>query len=214
MASNPRADRESRRGDLIAAAAKVFAEKTVARTAVSDIVRAAGVAQGTFYLYFTSKGDVIDAVAEQITDRMTESIERAVKGTDGGAVSRLLALRDSFLALGGDPEIRELAEVYHRPENRTTHDRMADRLLLRLAPLVEGIVTEGVAEGVFTAENPRAAAWLVLGSLHVLELAYPDPADQSAAIVETTNYALRGLGFAGPLPKELEHRSGGDRDRN
>jgi TetR/AcrR family fatty acid metabolism transcriptional regulator len=192
-----RVDRESRRDALIDAAVEVFARKTVAKTAVSDIVREAGVAQGTFYLYFASKGEAIDAAAESIADRMLESIEEAVFGAIGGAVSKLLALRDAFLAIGADPDLRELAELYHRPENRATHDRMADRLLLRLAPLVERIVTEGVDEGVFAVEHPRTAAWLVLGSLHVLEHADLNWGDLAAAVVETMDYVLRALGFTG-----------------
>jgi len=52
MSPRPRADREARRSELAQVAARVFAERGVAGTAVSDIVTAAGVAQGTFYLYF------------------------------------------------------------------------------------------------------------------------------------------------------------------
>ena len=202
-------DRASRRNELIAAALQVFARKGVAGTAVSDIVKQASVAQGTFYLYFKSKDEVIDAVAEYITDRITESIERSLKQANVGAVGKVLALRDSFIALGDDPEILELAQMYHRPENRATHDRMADRLLLRLAPLVEDIVVQGVEEGVFVVEKPRAAAWLILGGLHVLELAYPNPADLSEAIVDVTNHALRALGVDGPLERKVGESSGG-----
>lgn len=202
-------DRAARRRELIAASLEVFARKGVAGSAVSDIVKQAGVAQGTFYLYFKSKDAVIDAVAEYITDRMAESIERSVGRANVGAVAKVLALRDSFIALGDDPEILELAQIYHRPENRATHDRMADRLLLRLAPLVQEVVVEGVEQGVFVVEQPQAAAWLILGGLHVLELAYPNPADLSAAIIDVTNYALRALGVDGPLSRRAGESSRG-----
>ena len=61
-------DREARRAELVSAAAAVFARRGVANTAVSDIVKAAGVAQGTFYLYFDSKDAAILAVVEQVLD--------------------------------------------------------------------------------------------------------------------------------------------------
>lgn len=52
-----------RREQLLAAARAVFAEKGYERATVGDIVRAAGVAQGTFYLYFPSKRAVLVTLA-------------------------------------------------------------------------------------------------------------------------------------------------------
>lgn len=77
----PRADRTARRTELASAAARVFAARGVANTAVSDIVKAAGVAQGTFYLCFGSKDDVVLAVVEQMVDGVGAAIETAVAET-------------------------------------------------------------------------------------------------------------------------------------
>ena len=186
---------QTRRNDLIDAATRAFARKTVANTTVGDIVKEAGVAQGTFYLYFASKEDVMDAVAELITERMVAGIEKQVASIDGGAAAKFLALRDAvLLAAEGDSGTREIAETYHRPENRAIHDRMAKRMMTRMAPLVEGIVREGVAEGIFISENPRAAAWIILGGLHAVEAAFPNRGDVAKAMADTTAFMLRGLG--------------------
>ena len=61
-ARRSQARRESRRDALVDAAFEVFLEKGVASTAVDDIVEKAGVAKGTFYLYFESKEEVFNAV--------------------------------------------------------------------------------------------------------------------------------------------------------
>jgi AcrR family transcriptional regulator len=200
LASKRRKDPETRRGELVAAARKIFAEKGVVNAAVSDIVRAAGAAQGTFYLYFGTKTDIVNAVVDQMADEMVQAIERSVAEPDAGAVARLLVFRDALLAIASDPTGWELAEIYHRPENRAVHDRMAERLLPRLAPLVEGIVMQGIAEGVFTVENPCIAAWFILGGLHALEFAFSDRAAIAAAIVDATHCALRMLGQDGHGP--------------
>jgi len=50
---------KDRRAELLAAAAGVFVDKGFHDSKVSDIVAAAGVAQGTFYLYFKTKADVL-----------------------------------------------------------------------------------------------------------------------------------------------------------
>jgi AcrR family transcriptional regulator len=196
MSAAERINRESRREDIIAAAARLLAHKSVAATPVSEIVKAAGVAQGTFYLYFSSKDDVVLAVAEHITDCMIEEIQQAIETVDGNAIVKLFALRDAMMAIEGKPSIQQLAEIYHRPANRAVHDRMADRLLLRLAPILENVIIQGVAEGVFTADNPRVAAWLILGGIRGLELAFTDSAEAYAAMHDMIQYALRALGHS------------------
>lgn len=61
-----------RRQDLIAAAIKVFAQKGINRTTVADITSAAGVAKGTFYLYFESKEHLLGALKEQLVEEILE----------------------------------------------------------------------------------------------------------------------------------------------
>ena len=54
------------------AALHVFAEKGIGRTTVSDITDAAGVAKGTFYLYFDSKDHLVAALKERFVDQILE----------------------------------------------------------------------------------------------------------------------------------------------
>jgi len=63
---------EERRRDLLDAAVRVFADKGVAGATVSDIAKAAGVAKGTFYLYFSSKEHLLGALKERFVDEMME----------------------------------------------------------------------------------------------------------------------------------------------
>lgn len=191
----------------MAAARRVFAEKGHAKATVGDIVKAAGVAQGTFYLYFETKDDIINAIAEELVGGMVDELERSVAAPALGAVGKLFALCDAILAMANDRAGRELAEPYHRAENRAVHDRMAQRVAHRLAPLIESIVRQGMVEGVFTVAEPRVAAWFVLGGFHLLEEGFKDHAELLAAIVAGTDYALRALGHTGnsltvPGPKE------------
>jgi AcrR family transcriptional regulator len=197
MSPKRKLDPEARRGELEAAAMQVFMHKGVARTAVSDIVKAAGVAQGTFYLYFESKTHIINAVVDRMVDGMVDAIEQAVRATDSGAVDRLLAFRDTLLSAVEDPATRELTEIYHRPENRAVHDRMAQRIAPRLVPIMEGIVRDGVREGVFTVDDPRTAALFVLGGFQVMEHGFSHPEEMGQAMSVATRCALRALGHGG-----------------
>ncbi|MBR4765480.1 MAG: TetR/AcrR family transcriptional regulator [Clostridia bacterium] len=51
-----------KRTKIIDAASKLFMDKSFALTAVDDVVRMAGVAKGTFYLYFKDKYDLLNQI--------------------------------------------------------------------------------------------------------------------------------------------------------
>lgn len=67
---------------ILEAALTVMAENGFEKTSVSDIVREAGVAQGTFYLYFSSKSAVVPALAERILFQLLTTIKETHHHTD------------------------------------------------------------------------------------------------------------------------------------
>ncbi len=68
-----------RRAQLLRAARKVFRAKGYDGASVSEIVREAGVAQGTFYLYFPSKRDAAVSLREGLMETMAEAVTTAVE---------------------------------------------------------------------------------------------------------------------------------------
>jgi len=189
-------DREARRAALVSAAAAVFAQRGVANTAVSDIVKAAGVAQGTFYLYFDAKEDAVLAVVARVADAIVESAA-ARSAAAASPVDKLLALPGVLSDVGAEPEVTALVELMHRPENRVLHDRLAENMTRRLVPLLETVIEQGVADGVFSVDDPRAAAWFVLAGLQSVALAGTAVPEMPAALTKATALALRALGYRG-----------------
>jgi TetR/AcrR family transcriptional regulator len=68
-------------GGVIAAAAKVFAQRGFTETRVEDILEEAGVARRTFYKYFSSKEDVLAAVYDLATGELMSGM-RDVRSAD------------------------------------------------------------------------------------------------------------------------------------
>jgi AcrR family transcriptional regulator len=193
-------DRIARRAEIVSAATAAFAERGIANTAVSDIVKAAGVAQGTFYLYFKSKDDVVVAAAERIGDIMVDGIERVVAMPDRSAVDKFLALVDQLSHSTSIPDASELIEIMHREGNRALHDRLTEQLTPRLVSIIERIINQGLAEGAFAVPDTGAAAWFVLGGLQSAELSGVPLASMPAALAAATTLALRALGYTGDPP--------------
>lgn len=195
MMARQRKEPEVRRADLVAAAATLFAERGVTDTTVSDIVKAAGVAQGTFYLYFDSKDAIVCAIVEALIDGMVQRIESGLADPDRSAVEKLEAMAAALLEISDEPYEVELMSVFHRPDNQAIHDRVARSIGPRLMPQLAAIVEQGVAEGVFVAESPAAAAWFILGALQGMEDGFSDVDATREAIEHLKAFVLRGLGY-------------------
>jgi len=189
--------RESRRGALVEAAFGVFMDKGVAASSVDDIVEAAGVAKGTFYLYFQTKDDAINAVAERVVDGVAEVVETAAATPGLSPVDRLLTLGRSVGQVGTEPHERELIDVFHRPENRAIHDRLTERILARVFGTVESIVADGIAEGQLPPQDPHLAAGFVLATFTSLHDLVGDEANLQQVASELNAFILRGLGYSG-----------------
>jgi TetR/AcrR family transcriptional regulator, fatty acid metabolism regulator protein len=189
-------DRTARRAELVNAARSTFSASGVESTSIADIVRAAGVAQGTFYLYFESKDEVIVAVVEQIADQLMETLAAALG--DGGRTpeERLLRIGSVFADVSQDRDLTDIEGFIHRPENQRLHDRFAERFLPRLVPFVEEVIRDGVEDGSFDVPDPHAATWFVLGALRGIELAGTPTSELPAALDGSVRLALRALGSA------------------
>ena len=60
--ARPAQDPQIRINEILDAAETLFYERGYQPTMISDIVRKIGVAQGTFYYYFTSKEEIVVAL--------------------------------------------------------------------------------------------------------------------------------------------------------
>ncbi len=83
----------ARRNQILDAATTVFAEKGFHRATIKDVARAAGIADGTIYTYFSSKTEVLLG----ILNRLNESTEREMQ-----------------FALGSEQDVRAFFKAYVR----------------------------------------------------------------------------------------------------
>jgi len=74
MAERNTGSRTKRRAQLLACAREVFAERGYHGASIDDVIRAAGVARGTFYNYFDSKRAVFQVVLEELFEVVWASI--------------------------------------------------------------------------------------------------------------------------------------------
>lgn len=73
-------EEKNKRERLLEAAKEIFAVKGLEKSTVSEIVAKAGVAQGTFYLYFRSKNALILALADDLLQKILQEMKRETAG--------------------------------------------------------------------------------------------------------------------------------------
>lgn len=137
---------DERREQLLNAAAKVFSEKGFAGAKVADIVAAAGVAQGTFYLYFHSKSESFEALIRRFLDVLFDKIDAESSAPTSAAAYADLLEQRLLRTLEICYAHRHLAQIFFRegvsldPSLTSTfrelHDLGANQIQQRLDQLV------------------------------------------------------------------------------
>lgn len=154
-----RANPPERAGEILASAARLFREKGVRAVSVDEIVQGAGIAKGTFYLYFKTKDDLLARLAETVVEHMAVAAAAAVQ-QQCDSLDRFAA---AVLAMQQvDRGETYLVEALNHPENTALHDLVNMALVRRLAPVLAAIVETGRAEGVFEVEDSRSTIEFLL----------------------------------------------------
>lgn len=135
------------------------------RTTVAKIARRAGVADGTIYLYFKSKEDVLVAVFDRAMDRfISQGILEMNVGDDAvtliGDIVRL-----HLEQVGEDHDLAVILQVELR-HSLDILDVFSRTRLRDYLDIISGVIAQGQREGVFRPElDPVSASRMVFGVL-------------------------------------------------
>lgn len=189
--------REEKRERILRGAISAFAQKGFYQARVSDIAKAAGVADGTIYLYFENKDAILIHIFEDRMEKLLEVIDRITSSdrTPAEQIRKIIEVQ-----LGLLEEERDLAEVVTVNMRQST-DLMKqyaaplfNTYLERLAKVVEA----GQADGSFREDvSPLIAARTMWGAGDGIALTWalgdPKPDQLRKAARQLANLILDGL---------------------
>ncbi len=152
-------DRGTRtRTRLLEAAETVFAELGYHEASIVKITEAAGVAQGTFYLYFASKKEVFDELVLDLNHRVRQAMtEAAARGTSR-AESELLGFAGFFRFTAEHPALYRII--------RQAEFVSPETLQIHYERLTQGYVAglrQAMADGEIEQGDPEVLAWALMG---------------------------------------------------
>jgi TetR/AcrR family fatty acid metabolism transcriptional regulator len=157
------ADPEKRKR-ILAAAVTLFGQKGFHEARIAEIAASAGVAEGTVYLYFRNKEDLLGAVFDDTMDEvLAKGRELASSPTPAAdRLARLIDLHLSFLAAD-----RSLASVFQIELRRSARlvERFSRSKLVGYFRMLEGVIREGISRGEFRPDlAPRLAVRILFGA--------------------------------------------------
>lgn len=199
-------DKQEKRRKILDAAVEVFAERGYFGARVADLAKAAGIADGTVYLYFKSKDELLITLFEERTEEVLTHLRSQLDRLTG-PVERLRAFIHYHLRLAVDrPKLMQVLTIEVRQSARFLKEYKPDGFRHYLNVL-SSILVDGQQAGVFRDDtDPRvfrralfgavdelAREWLLAkGDRPLLDPSLP-PLDPETSAERLFEFLLRGL---------------------
>ena len=154
-----------KREAILRAATRIFAQNGYFNSKVADVARAAGVADGTVYLYFRSKEEILRSIFERsTTEALAEGRRQSAEMTDPREKLRRIA-STHLERLGADRDLAVVFQVELRGSTKFMEEFSAAGLADYLQ-LIREAFEEGQRTGVFRPElNAKLFAKILFGAL-------------------------------------------------
>jgi AcrR family transcriptional regulator len=145
-----------RKTEIVTTAMSLFFTRGYENTTIAEIIDTIGIAKGTFYHYFSGKEELLEEIVEV---RSEEAIRELSVIVDDETLSATEKIARYFReAISWKSRNRELSltamRVLYRDENLRLRRRMLEGGVVRVAPIVAGMVREGVESGEFAVADP------------------------------------------------------------
>ncbi len=192
---------EQSRGRLLAAAASEFAAKGFHRARVSDIVKAAGLTQASFYQYFESKEGLYQQLMDEFFSRLWELADGGSKVTALGKADVFDQVRENLVALFGffqeRPELTQIV-LYQAEAGEELHRKLA-------AMVSANLRQNQVAGHVRAALSPEVAAEAMVAVCYADGPLFADRGKAARAARRRSRMLFGARNFAGKAMRRMAH---------
>lgn len=162
--------RQDKRSKILRSATKVFARNGFYHSKVSEIAREADVADGTIYLYFKNKEDILISIFEESMDQILTLVREEI-GKEQDALSKLRRfVRLHMTLMEKNPRLAEVIQVELRQSSKFMKEYQNVKFLEYLQFIAE-VIEQGQREGLIHKEvSPAIFKRMLFGALDELAL--------------------------------------------
>jgi AcrR family transcriptional regulator len=173
--------RESRRRGVLDASLRVFSEKGYHATRISDLIEAAGIARGTFYIYFESKNAIFHELLDELLRRIHDSVNGVEIGPGAQPVNAqlLVIVRRVLTTFHEHPALTRLV-LRSAPGLDEEIDRKLEAFYSRLHAWLAQSLENACQLGFIRQVDVDVVAWSILGSVkQLIERALEHPGSEA-----------------------------------
>jgi TetR/AcrR family fatty acid metabolism transcriptional regulator len=198
-----RARSGDKRERILRAAVKVFAKSGFHATRVSDVAKAAGVADGTIYLYFRSKDDILISLFEDRVEKLLAFMATELPKLETAAAKLRRIVELELGLLEGERDLAHVITVTLRQSTTLMREFAQPRFTAYLDTIAR-VIADGQTSGEFRVDtSPHLVARATFGALDGIALTWAlGKAERGALTRAATGVAdllLRGLA---PAPSD------------
>lgn len=157
---------EERRNEILDAAEMLFASKGYSNTTVNDILQKVGIAKGTFYHYFHSKEEVMEAIVRRFIDAGVNAAKSIASDPNLKAPEKIFQIM--MAQNPGSSRKEQMIDELHQVENAEMHQKSLVETILQLTPVLAEVIEQGIEEGVFNTPYPKETVEFLLVSSQFL----------------------------------------------
>jgi TetR/AcrR family fatty acid metabolism transcriptional regulator len=186
---------------------KVFAQKGFFNAKVAEIAREAEVADGTIYLYFKNKDDILIRLFEEAMDGIIKGMLQEVSPLKD-PLERLRAfIRRHLRMVEENPSLAEVIQVELRQSNKFMKD-YTNRKFKEYLELLADIIREGQRLGAIRADiHPNVAKRVIFGALDEMSTYWVFSRRKALSAEEAarqvSDLLIRGVIHSGPETEGL-----------
>jgi len=176
------ADKHSK---IIRAATKVFAKKGFFNARISDIAKEAKVADGTIYLYFNNKYDMLLSVFEEKIGKLVEQITTQIEKEDDPRRMLEIFIENHLREMKKNKNLAEVIQIELRQTNKIVKDYRNNKFSEYLN-IISMIIRKGQSQKVFRQDIlPGIAKRAIFGALDEIARIWNINIESEYAIEET-----------------------------
>jgi len=149
-----------RKTEILDIAERLFLEKGYEKTTINDILIASGMAKGSLYYHFKSKEDVLDGIIERIAEQITLKAWAIANDPALTAHEKIFHIIASSDISGTSNE--QVLEELHKSSNALLHQKSIVQTLHAIAPIMAGVVEQGIQEGIYSTQYPLESVEILL----------------------------------------------------
>jgi TetR/AcrR family fatty acid metabolism transcriptional regulator len=195
-----------KRERILAAAVRVFAKSGFFDARVSDVAKAAGVADGTIYLYFTSKEQLLVSLFEDRVDKLLSFMQTDLTKLPSAKEKLRRVIELQLGLLEGERDLAEVITVIVRQSSKLLKEYATPKFSAYLDAIAR-IVAEGQAAGDFRTDvSPGLVARATFGALDGVTFTWALGRAEEGALVraagQIADIFLRGLSPSPRRPPE------------